>query len=61
MSVGSVGSGAQAADLMKILVDGQDKSLDMAKKLVKMAVSEKVQSVSSMGLEGLGENIDVTG
>lgn len=58
MSVGTVASGAPAADLLKILENGQKMSMDLAKKMVKVAVAEKVQSVSSAGAEGLGQNLD---
>jgi len=59
MSIGSVSSGTQAADLLKILESGQEKSIDLAKKMVKAAVAEKVQSVSSSVLdEALGQNLD---
>lgn len=58
MSVGSVGSGTQVGDLMKLLESGQQQSVDLAKKMIKVAVAEKVQSVSSGTAEGLGQCFD---
>ena len=44
--------------MLKILENGQKMSMDLAKKMVKIAVAEKVQSVSSGEAQGLGQNLD---
>ena len=58
MSVGAISSGAPAADMMKLLDSAMEMNTDLAKRMVKLAVAEKVQSVSSQALEGIGQNFD---
>ncbi|HNW36580.1 MAG TPA: hypothetical protein PKM25_16705, partial [Candidatus Ozemobacteraceae bacterium] len=54
--VSGVGGGSQIADLMKILEQGQQQTLDLAKKLITVANSTKVSSAEA---EGKGAALDV--
>ncbi len=56
-SVGAIGSQNAVAEMMKLLMQQQEQSLDLAKKLIKVGATEKVMAPMQ---EGLGENIDVT-
>ena len=57
MSIGALSSGSNVADVMKLLESAQNQNIDLAKRLVKMSVAEKVQSVSA-DVMGLGQNFD---
>jgi len=57
MGIGPVSSASGAAELFKILEKGQAASADLAKKLIRVAVGEKVTAAEA---EGKGQNIDVT-
>lgn len=54
--ISGIGGGSSVAELMKILEQGQEKSLDMVKKLVSMAASSKVSSAEA---EGKGAALDL--
>jgi hypothetical protein len=48
--VNSVGSGASTAELMKILENGQQATVDLAEKLIKVANGAKVAESEATGL-----------
>jgi len=54
--VNGIGGGSPVADLMKILEQNQEQTLDLAKKLVKVANFSKVSSAEA---EGKGAALDV--
>jgi len=54
--VGSVGSSSAVADLMKLLELKQEKTIDMAKKLIKVAQAGNVAQSSEAGK---GELLDI--
>ena len=56
MSVDRVGQGADVQQLMQILEAGQSQSIDLAKKLIKVAhLDRSLQNEA----EGKGQNIDI--
>lgn len=54
--ISGVSSGAGAADLMKVLEDGQKAEMDMAKKIIKIA---NAAQVSESEATGLGQALDL--
>ncbi|HOY67960.1 MAG TPA: hypothetical protein PLP29_13815 [Candidatus Ozemobacteraceae bacterium] len=54
--VSGVGGGGNIVDLMRILEQGQQQSLDMAKKLIQVANATKVTSAEA---EGIGAALDI--
>ncbi|HEY9071287.1 MAG TPA: hypothetical protein VIV61_13600 [Candidatus Ozemobacteraceae bacterium] len=54
--ISGVGGGSSIAELMNILEQGQQQSLDMAKKLIKVANATKVSSAEA---EGIGAALDI--
>lgn len=54
--VSGINGGSNAAELMKVLEQGQQKALDMVKKLVDMAAASKVSSAEA---EGKGAALDL--
>ncbi len=51
--VNSVGSGASTAELMKILENNQQATIDLAEKLIKVANGAKVAESEATGLGNL--------